>query len=55
MIELGRYQAGLAREASGEPLLAAASYQEFIASWRDGDGDLPALLDARRRLTALRR
>ena len=53
MIELGRYQAGLAREASGEPLLAAASYQESIASWRDGD--LPALLDARRRLTALRR
>jgi len=55
VLELGRFHAGRAREASGEPLLAAANYQELLASWADGDPDLPALLEARRRLAALRR
>jgi DNA-binding SARP family transcriptional activator len=55
VIELGRYLAGRAREAAAEPLRAAADYKEFLAAWPDGDADLPAMLDARRRLQGLQR
>jgi tetratricopeptide (TPR) repeat protein len=55
VIELGRYLAGQAREAAAEPLRAAAGYQEFLAAWPDADADLPAVIDARRRLESLRR
>jgi hypothetical protein len=55
VIELGRYLAGRAREAAAEPLRAAADYKEFLAAWPDGDPDLPAMLDARRRLQGLQR
>jgi TolA-binding protein len=52
VIELGRYRAARAWEAAGDQARARAGYEAFLSAWPDGDGDLPAVADARRRTEA---
>jgi tetratricopeptide (TPR) repeat protein len=54
-IELGRYWAARAWEEAGQPRRALGGYEAFLAGWPDGDTDLPAVTDARRRVVALAR
>lgn len=49
------YVLGRVREHSGVPSAARIFYAEAIKRWQDADPDLPALMDARRRLASLAR
>jgi tetratricopeptide (TPR) repeat protein len=53
VIELGRYLAGRAWERAGRPDRARARYEAFLADWsaEPSDSNLPAVIDARRRLS----
>jgi tetratricopeptide (TPR) repeat protein len=52
VIELGRYLAGRAWERAGRPDRARTRYEAFLADWsaEPSDSNLPAVIDARRRL-----
>jgi eukaryotic-like serine/threonine-protein kinase len=47
---------GLARAAAvnGDTTAARKSYQDFFALWKDADGDLPVLVQARKEYEQLR-
>jgi tetratricopeptide (TPR) repeat protein len=53
VIELGRYLAGRAWDRAGRPDRARARYEAFLADWsaEPSDSNLPAVIDARRRLS----
>jgi DNA-binding SARP family transcriptional activator/tetratricopeptide (TPR) repeat protein len=53
VIELGRYLAGRAWERAGRADRARARYEGFLADWsaEPSDSNLPAVIDARRRLS----
>jgi tetratricopeptide (TPR) repeat protein len=51
---LSRYWSGRAAEAQGDTAAAIADLGDFLEIWQDADADLPQLVDARERLTALR-
>jgi len=53
VIELGQYLAGRAWERVGRPDRARARYEAFLADWsgEPSDSNLPAVIDARRRLS----
>ena len=55
VIELGRYLAGRAWERAGRPDRARTRYEAFLADWsaEPSDSTLPAVIDARRRLSRL--
>jgi tetratricopeptide (TPR) repeat protein/predicted Ser/Thr protein kinase len=48
------YYLGLAREELGRTDEAAASYEEFLSFWKDGDPAIEEIADAKSRLAALR-
>ncbi|MBA3260490.1 MAG: hypothetical protein H0T68_13625 [Gemmatimonadales bacterium] len=52
VIELGKYLAGRAWDRAGYPDRARPRYQAFVADWSaaPSDSNLPAVMDARRRL-----
>jgi hypothetical protein len=47
---------GLARAytLSGDTQKARAAYQDFLALWKDGDLDIPILMDAKAELSKLK-
>jgi tetratricopeptide (TPR) repeat protein len=53
VIELGRYLAARVWEDAGRPDRARTRYEAFLADWsaEPSDSNLPAVMDARRRLT----
>lgn len=48
--ELALYHLGLVEEQMGDTADARAAYQRFVDRWREGDPEIRALADARRRL-----
>lgn len=50
---LARYHLARIYEQKGMREMAAESYKEFLDMWKEGDGDLPPLVDAKRRLANL--
>jgi tetratricopeptide (TPR) repeat protein len=51
---LAHYHLGQAYERQGDTQQARAAYERFLASWKDADPDLPEVIAAQQRLTALR-
>ena len=49
-----QYDLGRIEELRGDPKAAADAYGQFLDLWREGDPELPTLVDARARLTQLR-
>ncbi|TFG57724.1 MAG: tetratricopeptide repeat protein, partial [Candidatus Aminicenantes bacterium] len=50
---LARYELGRLYEQKGQTAEAREYYGRFLEIWKDGDPDLPALGDAKKRLAAL--
>jgi|GEM_PF-307051 len=48
------YLLGRAYEANGQKANAISEYETFLDLWKDGDSDLPSILDAKQRLASLR-
>lgn len=48
------YALGLAAERRGDRAAARRAFTESVARWRDADPDLPALVDARKRLESVK-
>ena len=48
-----QYARGLVAERDGDRSAARTAFATAVTLWKQADADLPALLDARRRLTAL--
>jgi tetratricopeptide (TPR) repeat protein len=51
---LAHLQLGRAFVLSGDKIKAKAAYQEFLTLWRDGDSDIPILVQAKTEYTRLR-
>jgi eukaryotic-like serine/threonine-protein kinase len=45
---------GRAFVLSGDKIKAKAAYQEFLTLWRDGDSDIPILVQAKTEYARLR-
>jgi len=52
---LSRLQQGRAFALAGDVVRSRASYEAFLAGWKDADPDVPVLLEARRELNELTR
>ena len=52
---LARLQQGRAFALAGDVVRSRASYEAFLAGWKDADPDVPVLLEARRELKELTR
>jgi DNA-binding winged helix-turn-helix (wHTH) protein/tetratricopeptide (TPR) repeat protein len=50
-----RYGLARAYDAAGRPDSAVRQYEKFLDIWRDADRDVPAVMDAHRRLASLAR
>ena len=50
---LAHYQLGRLFQRAGEKDKARQYYEQFLATWKDGDTDLPAIVDARAQLVRL--
>jgi serine/threonine protein kinase/tetratricopeptide (TPR) repeat protein len=50
---LAHYQLGKIYEQQGDTARALERYSQFVDIWKDGDNDLPPLIDARRRIREL--
>ena len=51
---IAHYQLARVLERQQNPAGAAAEYTAFLTLWKDGDADLPLIVDARRRLARLK-
>jgi len=52
---LAHYQLGRIYQQAGDDTQARQYYEKLLAIWKDGDPDLPAVVDARKQLVRLRR
>ena len=52
---LSRLQLGRAFALAGDVVRSRASYEAFLAGWKDADPDVPVQLEARRELNELTR
>jgi hypothetical protein len=51
---LSRLGLGRAMGLAGDKLASQKAYQDFLAVWKDADGDLPVYQEARREYEGLR-
>jgi tetratricopeptide (TPR) repeat protein len=51
---LAHYELARIFEQKGQPEEAVKYYERFLEIWKDGDPDLPVLIDAKKRLTKLK-